>query len=246
MIICHSRSYIFIHLHKTGGTSVEAALASTLAWNDLLLGSTPFGEQCNQHFRRRFGLHKHSSLEEVYRLCGSNPTIQSYRLVSVVREPLERVVSLYNFIAGVVNRVREPLGLSLAELQRRRSELAPLHPQLDWPATRAFLEAQLNFDAFVASAALEQARGFQSQVSQLSHQGRVPAELEWITTAQLHPSLGRAGGLLAELAGSAVSLEHLNASPRRLISAAAVEPRTRQRIRERFAADYAQFGFAAS
>ncbi len=243
MIICQSRRYLFIHLHKTGGTSVEAALAPSLAWNDLLLGSTAFGEQCNQHYRSRFGLGKHSSLEEVYRFCANSPQMQAYRVVSVVREPLERAVSLYNFIAGVLERIQGPLGLSLAELHRRRGELAPLHPQLEWPAARAFLEAQPNFDAFVASPALEHARGFASQVSQLRHQGAVPADLTWITTAQLSSQLGQPGGLLAELAGTAVSLEHLNASSQRLISPEAVEPRTRQRIRERFAADYEQFGF---
>ena len=47
MIICHSRKYVFIHIHKTGGTSVESALEPTLHWNDLLLGSTPFGEVAN-------------------------------------------------------------------------------------------------------------------------------------------------------------------------------------------------------
>lgn len=243
MIICHSRRYIFIHLHKTGGTSVEAALAPTLAWDDLLLGSTSFGEQCNQHYRRQFGLTKHSSLEEVYRLCSSRSEIQSYRVVSVVREPLERVVSLYNFIAGVLKRLRESLGLTLAELHQRRHELAPLHHQLNWPVAIAFLEAQLNFSNFVASAALEQARSFQSQVSQLSHQGQVPPRLEWITTTQL--CLSQARGLLAELAGTTVSLDHLNASTERLISADEVEEGTRKRIQERFAADYTEFGFTA-
>lgn len=240
MIICHSRRYLFVHLHKTGGTSVEVALAPTLCWNDLLLGSTPFGEQCNHHYRERFGLTKHSSLEEIYRLCGDLPQIREYKVVSVVREPVARAVSLFNFIAGVLERIRGPLGLDLDEINQRRLELAPSHPQLDWPAVRAFLDARLDFDAFVASPVLEQARGFQSQVSQLAEHGVLPADLCWIHTS----SLDQAGALLAELAGREVALEHLNASPQRLISPEQVEPRTRERIRQRFAADYAQFGFA--
>lgn len=240
MIICHSRRYLFIHLHKTGGTSVEAALAPSLAWNDLLLGSTPFGEQCNLHYRQRFGLSKHSSLEEIHQLCEGCPQIRDYKVVTVVRDPMQRAVSLFNFIAGVMERIRTPLGLDLNELQRRRVELTPDHPQLNWPGARAFLEAQLDFDAFVTSPALAEARGFQSQVSQLSQAGVVPEDLCWITTDQLD----QAGGLLAELAGTSVTLEHLNASPKRLISAEVVPPRTRQWLRDRFADDYARFGFS--
>ena len=240
MIICHSRQYLFLHLHKTGGTSVEVALAPTLAWNDLLLGSTPFGEQCNAHYRRHYGLTKHSNLEEVYRFCANVPQIRKYRVVSVVREPLERTVSLFNFVAGVLERIRGTLGLGLDELSHRRNELALSHPQLNWPAMRAFLEAQLDFDAFVAAPSLQQAQGFQSQVSQLSEQGILPPDLCWINTAQLN----QAGELLTELAGVTVTLGHFNASPQKLISPDQVQPRTRERILQRFAADYAQFGFA--
>lgn len=241
VIICHSRRYLFIHLHKTGGTSVEAALAPTLAWNDLLLGSTPFGEQCNLDYQRRFGLTKHSSLAEIYHLCASCAPIRDYRVVTVVREPLQRTVSLFNFIAAVIERIRVPLDLDLLELSRRRDQLAPEHPQLDWPAARAFLEAQLDFDAFVASPSLESARGFQSQVSQLSDRGALARDLCWLTTERLD----EADALLAELAGTPVTLEHLNASPQRLISAAAVSVRTRQWLRQRFAEDYDTFGFSA-
>lgn len=241
MIICHSRRYVFVHLHKTGGTSVEAALAPTLAWNDLLLGSTPFGEQCNQHYRVHYGLTKHSSLEEIYSLCATVPPIRQYRVVSVVREPLERTVSLFNFIAGVLERIRGPLGLDLEQLGRRRQELAPSHPQLDWPAVRAFLASQLDFDAFVSAPELGQARGFQSQVSQLCDRGVLPEDLCWISTAQLDQSAHR----LEELAGAPLTLEHLNASPEKLISPEQVEERTRRRIRERFADDYASFGFSS-
>jgi len=242
VIISHSRGYIFIHLHKTGGTSVEAALEPTLAWNDLLLGSTPFGEACNLHYRHRFGLTKHSSLAEVYRLCTSCPQIETYRVVSVVREPLQRAVSLFNFIASVVERIRNHLELKQDQLSQRRAELVAHHPQLDWPAVRAFLEARMDFEAFVASPTLQQdAKGFQSQVSQLCHKGTLPADLCWLTTDQLN----QAGELLTELAGTIVTVKHLNASPQCLIRCEEVNPSSRRLIRQRFAVDYATFGFSA-
>jgi hypothetical protein len=242
MIICNSRGYIFIHLHKTGGTSVEAALEPTLNWNDILLGSTPFGEACNLHYRHRFGLTKHSSLEEVCRLCASCPQIQTYRVVSVVREPLERAVSLFNFIAAVVERISNHLELKQDQLSQRRAELVTYHPQLDWPAVRAFLEARMNFEAFIASPTLQlEARSFQSQVSQLCHEGTLPADLCWLTTNQLN----QAGGLLTELAGTIVTVKHLNASPQCLIRCDEVNPSSHRLIRQRFAVDDAAFGFSA-
>jgi hypothetical protein len=115
--------------------------------------------------------------------------------VSVVREPLQRAVSLFNFVAGVVERIRNPLGLELDQLRQRLAELAAGHHQLDWPAVRAFLEARLNYQAFVASPDLQEARGFQSQVSLLSHLGSLPADLCGLSTDLLN--LG--AGLLAEL-----------------------------------------------
>lgn len=239
MIISHSRRYIFIHIHKTGGTSVEAALAPTLAWNDLLLGSTHFGEQCNQHYLSTFGLGKHSSLEEVYRLCSSVGDIQRYHVVSVVREPLERTVSLFNFIGSVLDRIAQQLQLTLEDLHQQRLTLAESHPQLNWPAAQAFLASNLDFAAFLAAPELQRARGFQTQTSQLSQNGALIDGLRWIRTDQL----AHATELLSELAGTRLQVPHLNRSPSRRLQPAAVDGPSRQLILERFADDYQQFGF---
>lgn len=246
MIICHSRRYLFVHLHKTGGTSVEAALAPTLAWNDLLLGSTPFGEQCNQHYRARFGLTKHSNISEILALCCNGADLHRYRVVTVVREPLERAVSLFNFVGGVLERLAAPLGLDLAELAARRAELAALHPQLAWPAAEAFLASQgapadehggRHFEAFVQAPALAGARGFQSQSSQLSLGGALVADLCWIRTSQL----ADATELFSALAGTAVTIGRLNPSPRALVHSSQVSARCRRWLAERFADDYRHF-----
>src|SRR5215469_2544795 len=58
MIISHSRRFIFVHIHKAGGTSVEQALDPHLAWNDLILGGSQFGEKIQGAYQKRFGLNK--------------------------------------------------------------------------------------------------------------------------------------------------------------------------------------------
>ena len=45
MIISNSHKFIFVHVMKTAGTSVSAALDPWLRWNDIAIGGTRFGEQ---------------------------------------------------------------------------------------------------------------------------------------------------------------------------------------------------------
>src|ERR671918_1169665 len=59
-IVCRSRKFIFVHLHKCGGTSVEQAFAPHARWNDLVIGSTFWGELLQPLYKRRYGLTKHS------------------------------------------------------------------------------------------------------------------------------------------------------------------------------------------
>ena len=47
MIISNSHKFIFVHILKTAGTSICAALDPTLRWNDVILGGTGFGEKMN-------------------------------------------------------------------------------------------------------------------------------------------------------------------------------------------------------
>ena len=78
MIISPYKEFIFIHLEKCGGTSVETALEPYLAWHDMIIGSTNFGESIQSLYFNRFGvdkvksemLWKHSSAQEIYQFVG--------------------------------------------------------------------------------------------------------------------------------------------------------------------------------
>jgi hypothetical protein len=104
MIISPSREFIFIHLEKCGGTSVETALQPHLSWDDLIIGSTEFGEGLQSLYFNRFGvdkardemLWKHSNAQQIYQFLGPDSWHQ-FKKISIVRDPQKLMISLYNF-----------------------------------------------------------------------------------------------------------------------------------------------------
>lgn len=92
-MISHSKKFIFVHIPKTGGSSVEVSLSR-------------YSEQSIKTFRKRTsGMidtvlrgkpEKHASAMEIKKIF---PDIfDSYFKISVIREPLERLLSLYFWV----------------------------------------------------------------------------------------------------------------------------------------------------
>lgn len=238
MIICHSRQYIFIHIHKTGGTSVESALEATLCWNDLLLGSTPYGETASAHYSQRFGLHKHSALAEIYSVCSDAPELRDYRVVSVVRDPVDRLLSLHRFVMAKLQGLSHQLRMDMAALHRSQEKLASAHSVLTWPATRAALAGGGNFEAFISSPFMAEEPAFRSQVAMLSWEGQLAPNLAWVRSEDLATS----AHLFTHLCGKEVAVPRLNVTPH--VHGVAKPPgSTIDRVRSLFKADYETFGF---
>ena len=96
-VISNSKKFIFVHPHKCAGTSIEIALENLLQWNDIILGSSNYGEKINNIYSQKFGIYKHSSADKIRKVVGED-IWHSYFTFSIVRHPLDRMVSLYEFL----------------------------------------------------------------------------------------------------------------------------------------------------
>lgn len=109
MIISHSKKFIFIHFEKCGGTSVENALEPYLSWDDIILGSTEYGESAQALLFRRYGmdnvqnnmLWKHSNAYDIYKYLGRERW-KEYKKIVIVRDPMEIMQSLYFFSQNAI------------------------------------------------------------------------------------------------------------------------------------------------
>lgn len=100
MILSTGRNYIFVHIPKTGGTSLALALEERAMADDILIGDTPKA-------RRRRGrltgmqaagrLWKHSTLADIDGLV-SAAQIRATFTFTLVRNPWDRMVSYYHWL----------------------------------------------------------------------------------------------------------------------------------------------------
>lgn len=159
MIISNSHKFIFVHIQKCAGTSVTRALDPILQWNDIQCGGSKYGEQFQQIYRQRFGLHKHSSAHEILEVVGEE-LWNEYFTFSVVRNPFARAVSLYTYVKRMVND--RGLKKYIRFYGKEKNQ------QLwSWPLTKAFLETR-NFSEFIRHKNFSHARGSQPLFSFLS------------------------------------------------------------------------------
>lgn len=99
MIVNHSKRFIFIHVPKSAGTSLAAALSQYSSYLDQEVGAGPFSAGQEQYYSKRFGLTKHSTACEVMNVVG--PSVWgNYFKFAFVRNPYHRLVSAYHFLAG--------------------------------------------------------------------------------------------------------------------------------------------------
>lgn len=95
MIFSPSRGFCFVHVSKTGGTSIEAAYIPHIRFGDVILAALPEG--MDTWYGRHLSVGKHTPARRI-RLLAGRAAWERMLSIAVVRDPVERIVSYYRWI----------------------------------------------------------------------------------------------------------------------------------------------------
>jgi hypothetical protein len=100
MIVSRGRRYIFVHIPKTGGTSLALALEARAHRDDILIGDTPKAIKRKGRVRTlnaKGRLWKHSTLADLDGAL-SPSDLDGMFIFTLVRNPWDRMVSYYHWL----------------------------------------------------------------------------------------------------------------------------------------------------
>ena len=100
MIVSPGRNYIFVHIPKTGGTSLALALEERAMADDILIGDTPKAIKRRNRLKRFTAagrLWKHSTLADIDGVVSISQIKRCFAF-TLVRNPWDRIVSYYHWL----------------------------------------------------------------------------------------------------------------------------------------------------
>lgn len=100
MILSTGRRYVFVHIPKTGGTSLALALEARAMRDDIMLGDTPKALKRRRRLRTEMSrgrLWKHATLTDIDGLVPGE-TLRDLFAFTLVRNPWDRAVSYYHWL----------------------------------------------------------------------------------------------------------------------------------------------------
>lgn len=235
MIISLNKRYVFVHIHKCAGTSIEVALAKSLKHNDIVLGSTKSGEKYQEFFKRSIGLNKHSTAVEARGFLGEAMYAKFFKF-AFVRNPIDRLHSLYSYALKLANDAE------LTDHERHQFETNgqwPDRPPFRYKAVAAALESK-SFSEFALHPLTWADAGAQPQWQSVCN-AHGELIVDFIGKVE---SIEQDFGHICEKLEVTVPLEVRNSS-HETKSAHALSPLALSTVRERFARDFQLFGYDA-
>lgn len=97
MIISYSKNFIYLHLEKCGGTSIEDAIMPFLDKKDIKIGGLNFEEDNKElEFFKKYGFGKHATASDIKKYFKDE--WQSMHKIATVRDPQDMLTSFYYYI----------------------------------------------------------------------------------------------------------------------------------------------------
>lgn len=146
-IISSSRKFVFIHLHKSGGTSIERSYEKEALWDDLIIGSTTHGEAIQRYYSQKYGISKHSSANELKKILGNDLWKDCFK-VAIVREPIDYYRSFYRWSHMIVRLNAKNDERLIGEWKKLLENNIKVSGFLNWGAIKAYLLSD-TFDEFI-------------------------------------------------------------------------------------------------
>lgn len=227
MIISNSKHFIFIHIHKCGGTSISKMFEPELKWQDFMTGGSRYGEAMSEAWGNKWGLRKHATAMQIYDLVGDK-LWNKYYTFSFVRHPFSRVVSLYTFTQKVV------------ENQRWRRYIRYLAKKWDsdvwdWGSVQAYIDSD-SFSEYIRHPKLKNDPAFQLQFNFISNE---EGDLIVDFVGKFEDYENDVNKILENL-NLKLSIPHKNKSPKKEID---ITIEDRNYIADLFRTDYEMFGY---